>query len=253
MIKRITAALTSAFAFSTSLWGSGTAAPPTDDTARLKSSSFYQLSAKSLDGTDAPLAEYAGKVTLVVNVASHCGYTPQYEALQKLADEYKDKGLVILAFPSGDFGKQEFDDAKDIREFCETKYHITFPLFEKCRVKADAKGDAKSDAKTDAKSTATQSEIFACLGAKTGELPAWNFAKYVVSRDGKTAVFFPSKVAPDDATFRAAIDAALAVKFPPAAVASPAVPAKPETTKPETTKSETAKPETTKPASAPSS
>lgn len=178
------------------------AAPQTADLkAKWKDASLYDLKLKTLEGKDADLKEYAGKVTLVVNVASRCGFTPQYAGLQKLHDKYKAQGFEILAFPSGDFGGQEFDDAKQIREFCSTKYNVTFPVFEKCRVKA---GDGQAD-------------VFACLGTKTGELPGWNFGKYLVSRDGKTAQFFASSVAPDSGRMTEALEKALKEQAPPAA------------------------------------
>lgn len=163
-----------------------------------KDATLYDMKVKTLEGKDANLSEYAGKVTLVVNVASQCGFTRQYAGLQKVYDKYKDKGLVVLAFPSGDFGGQEFDSAKEIREFCTTKYSVTFPIFEKCKVKAGK----------------DQATVFECLGTKTGELPGWNFGKYVVSRDGRTAVFFPSNVDPEGEKLTAAIEKALAEKAP---------------------------------------
>jgi glutathione peroxidase len=165
-------------------------------TTKWKDATLHEIKVKTLDGKDANLAEYAGKVTLVVNVASQCGFTSQYAGLQKVYDKYKDRGLVILAFPSGDFGGQEFNDPKEIKEFCSTKYSVTFPIFEKCKVKSGAE----------------QSKVFECLGTKTGELPGWNFGKYVVSRDGKTAQFFASTVAPESARMIEAIEKALAEK-----------------------------------------
>ena len=99
-------------------------------TTKWKDATLHEIKVKTLDGKDANLAEYAGKVTLVVNVASQCGFTGQYAGLQKVYDKYKDRGLVILAFPSGDFGGQEFDDPKAIKEFCSTKYSVTFPILE---------------------------------------------------------------------------------------------------------------------------
>ena len=161
-----------------------------------KDATLYDMKVKTLEGKDANLSEYAGKVTLVVNVASQCGFTRQYAGLQKVYDKYKDKGLVVLAFPSGDFGGQEFDSAKEIREFCTTKYSVTFPIFEKCQVKSGKQ----------------QATVFECLGTKTGELPGWNFGKYVVSRDGRTAVFFPSNVDPEGEKLTAAIEKALSEK-----------------------------------------
>jgi glutathione peroxidase len=131
----------------------------------------------------------------VVNVASQCGLTPQYAGLQKLYDELKDKGFVILGFPSNDFGGQEPGTSEEIAGFCKKNYGVTFPLFSKLVTKAGP----------------DQSPIYGYLG-KTGSLPTWNFAKYLLDRDGRVVQFFNSKVTPEDPELRAAIDAALARK-----------------------------------------
>lgn len=202
MLDQITARATAAVIATVSLV-TGTAcsqaAPQSPElSAKWKSATLYDMKVRTLEGKDANLSEYSGKVTLVVNVASRCGLTPQYAGLQKLYDKYKDQGLVILAFPSGDFGGQEFNDAKQIRDFCSTKYSVTFPVFEKCKVSSGK----------------DQSPVFECLGTKTGELPGWNFGKYVVTRDGKGATFFASNTAPDSAKLVEAIEKALAEKAP---------------------------------------
>ena len=155
--------------------------------------SFYALKTTTLQGQPADLAQYAGKVALVVNVASQCGYTPQYAGLQKLYDEYKDRGLVVLGFPSNDFGGQEPGSADEIATFCKKNYGVTFPMFSKVVTKAGQ----------------DQSPVYALLG-KSGSLPAWNFSKYLVAKDGTVLQFFPSKVAPEAAELRKAIDEALA-------------------------------------------
>lgn len=198
MFDRLVATVAGAAALATGL-ACSQAAPRTPELeARWKDASFFDLKAKALDGGEKELAEYRGKVALVVNVASQCGFTGQYAGLQKVYEKYKDKGLVVLGFPSGDFGGQEFATSKEIRDFCDTKYRVSFPMFEKCRVKS---GEG-------------QSPVFECLGTKSGELPGWNFGKYVVSRDGKTAVFFPSTTGPDSAKLVEAIEKALAEKAP---------------------------------------
>jgi glutathione peroxidase len=156
-------------------------------------SSFYELKTTTLDGKPADLGQYKGKVTLVVNVASKCGYTPQYAGLEKLHRELKDKGFSVLGFPSNDFGGQEPGTAEEIQNFCKLNYDVSFPLFSKVVTKA-ADG---------------QSPIYAYLGS-TGSLPAWNFSKYLVGKDGKVLAFYPSKVKPEDPELRAAIDKALA-------------------------------------------
>lgn len=158
-----------------------------------KAMSLYELETKTLDGKPAPLAQYKGTVTLVVNTASQCGYTPQYAGLQKLHDELKGKGFSVLGFPSNDFGGQEPGSAQEIATFCQRNYGVSFPMFSKSVTKAGP----------------DQSPVYGFLGA-TGNLPGWNFSKYVVGKDGKVRAFFPSKVTPDDPQLRKAIDEALA-------------------------------------------
>jgi glutathione peroxidase len=161
-------------------------------TAGAQQQSFYDLTTRTLDGKSATLAPYRGTVSLVVNVASFCGYTPQYAGLEKLYREMKEKGVNVLGFPSNDFGGQEPGSAQEIATFCRTNYDVTFPLFEKVVTRAGA----------------GQSPIYAFLG-RSGSLPAWNFAKYVIGPDGKVVAFFPSDVTPEDPRLRAAIAKAL--------------------------------------------
>ena len=156
-------------------------------------SSFYDLKTTTLDGKPTDLAQYKGKVSLVVNVASKCGYTPQYEGLEQLQREMKDKSFNVLGFPSNDFGGQEPGTAQEIATFCKLTYGVTFPMFEKVVTR---KG-------TD------QSPIYTFLG-RTGNLPAWNFSKYLVDKQGKVVAFFQSQVTPEDSALRAAIAKALA-------------------------------------------
>jgi glutathione peroxidase len=153
--------------------------------------SLHELSANTIDKKPQPLSTYKDKVALVVNTASECGNTPQYAGLEKLYQSYKDKGLVVLGFPSNDFGGQEPGTEAEIKTFCSTKYKVTFPLFEKVKTKGDG-----------------QSPVYAFLTAKHGE-PKWNFHKYLVGKDGKVLAAFPSKVTPESPELRAAIDAAL--------------------------------------------
>ena len=157
--------------------------------------SLYELKVTTLDGKPADLAAYRGKVALVVNVASQCGYTPQYAGLEKLYREMAPKGFVILGFPSNDFGGQEPGSAEQIQEFCKRTYDVTFPMFSKVVTK----------------SSADQSPVYALLG-QTGSLPQWNFSKYVVDKNGNPVAFFPSRVTPDAPELRAAIEKALAQK-----------------------------------------
>src|SRR6266481_3849664 len=127
-------------------------------------SSFYDLKTNTLLGQPADLGIYRGKVTLVVNVASKCGYTPQYEGLEKLHRELKGKGFNVLGFPSNDFGGQEPGTSEEIQTFCKLNYDVTFPLFEKVITRLDR----------------NQSQAYGFLW-RSGYLPAWNFAKYVIS------------------------------------------------------------------------
>ena len=154
--------------------------------------SFYDLKVSTLAGQPADLGAYRGKVALVVNVASQCGYTPQYAGLEKLYRDMAPKGVVLLGFPSNDFGGQEPGTPEEIQQFCKRTYDVTFPLFEKVVTKAGA----------------GQSPVYAFLG-ESGNLPGWNFSKYVVDRNGKVVAFFPSRVAPDAPELRAALEKAL--------------------------------------------
>ena len=155
--------------------------------------SFYDLKTLSLEGKPADLTQYKGKVSLVVNVASKCGYTPQYEGLEQLQREMKGKGFNVLGFPSNDFGGQEPGTAQEIATFCRLTYDVTFPMFEKVVTRKGA----------------DQSAIYSFLG-QSGNLPAWNFSKYVIDKQGRIVAFFPSAVTPEDPALRAAIAKALA-------------------------------------------
>jgi len=153
----------------------------------------YALRTETLDGKPADLASYSGKVTLIVNVASECGYTPQYAGLQKLHAEFEGRGFAVLGFPSNEFGGQEPGGPEQIAQFCSSKYGVQFPMFSKIETKAGAK----------------QSPVYAALNGATGKLPNWNFCKYLVGKDGQPIAFYPSKVAPDSPELRAAIESAL--------------------------------------------
>jgi glutathione peroxidase len=159
------------------------------------SPSLYDLETTMLSGQAVDLATYRGKVTLVVNVASQCGYTPQYAGLERLYRELAPRGFSVLAFPSNDFGGQEPGTAEEIVLFCSRTYNVTFPVFQKVRTKAGA----------------GQSPVYALLGG-SGSLPQWNFSKYVVGKDGRVRAFFPSRTTPDARELRAAIEQALAVR-----------------------------------------
>ena len=157
---------------------------------------LYAMTAPNIDGVAQDLSQYRGRVALVVNTASKCGYTPQYDGLQKLYAELGPSGLVILGFPSNDFGAQEPGTAEDIKTFCNANYGVSFPLFAKVVTKAGA----------------GQSPVYDYLGSAAGSLPNWNFCKYLVGKDGKVLAFYPSKVTPESAELRTAIAAALAAR-----------------------------------------
>jgi glutathione peroxidase len=154
--------------------------------------SLYDLKVNALDGKPVDLGQYKGHVVLVVNVASKCGFTPQYKGLEALYLKYKDKGFFILGFPSNDFGHQEPGTAEEIQKFCTDTYSVTFPLFEK----------------VDVLKVPTQAPVYQFLTANFPP-PSWNFCKYLVDPMGKVVQFFPSKVKPDDKVLTDAIDAAL--------------------------------------------
>ncbi len=153
---------------------------------------------KDIDGKATSLKTYSGKVLLVVNVASHCGYTKQYTGLEALHQKYKDKNFSVLGFPCNDFGGQEPGTAEEIKTFCSTKYSVTFPLFEKLHVKG-------SD----------QHPLYAALTGKDSPLPGdvkWNFGKFLIGKDGKILKRWDSGTTPDSKEITEAIDAALAAK-----------------------------------------
>ena len=166
----------------------------TDMTTAQAPAGFHAFPINTLDGKPADLSAYKGKVVLVVNTASECGLTPQYKGLEKLHQEFAARGFSVLGFPCNDFGGQEPGSPAEIQQFCTSKYSVTFPLFEKVRTKSGA----------------GQSPIYAWFSERTGELPGWNFGKYLVGKDGTSVKFFGSRTAPDDADLRKAIEAELA-------------------------------------------
>jgi len=147
---------------------------------------------KLQDESPQNLCQYKGKVVLAVNTASYCGFTPQYEGLEKLHERYAAKGLVILGFPSGDFGNQEKANNKEIAEFCFNTYGVKFPMFAKTSVRGDK-----------------ANPFFAALASATGQPPKWNFHKYLIDRQGRAVKAFPSQVEPLDSRLTREIEAAL--------------------------------------------
>jgi len=155
----------------------------------------HDFSFTAIEGGDLPLSNYKGEVVLVVNTASRCGFTPQYQALQDLYDAYKDKGFVVLGVPSNDFGAQEPGQAEEIKEFCEVNFNITFPMTDKTKVKG-------SDAHP----------FYQWAGDELGVMakPRWNFHKYLIGRDGRLRDWFSSPTNPSSDKMRRAVETALA-------------------------------------------
>jgi glutathione peroxidase len=149
-------------------------------------------SLKDIDGTVRNLCDYAGKVVLVVNTASQCGYTGQYKGLQALYDKYGPQGLVVLGLPANDFGGQEPGSNATIKNFCEVNYQVDFPLFAKVGVSA-----------------ANANPLHEALAKATGERPRWNFHKYLIDRSGTHALSFASQVDPESKDMRQAIESML--------------------------------------------
>jgi glutathione peroxidase len=160
-------------------------------------SSALDFTLNSIDGKPAPLSEYRGKVVLIVNVASKCGFTPQYTGLEKIYEKYKAQGFVILGFPANNFGLQEPGTNEEIKTFCSSKYQVTFPMYSKVSVKGDDK--------TPLYQYLTDKEA----NPKTGGEIQWNFTKFLVDRNGKVIARFESKITPESADVTGAIENAL--------------------------------------------
>jgi glutathione peroxidase len=164
----------------------------------VEASSIYDFTLKDIDGNDVNLGKYKGNVLLIVNTASRCGYTPQYEALQAIFERYRDQGFYVLGFPANNFMGQEPGTEKEIKEFCTLKYNVTFPMFSKISVTG-------SD----------QHPLYRFLTNKKtnpefgGDI-SWNFNKFLINRNGKIVARFGSKEKPDDPAVIAAIEKALA-------------------------------------------
>lgn len=158
---------------------------------------LYSIPVKDLNGDTKDLSAYAGKTLLIVNTASECGYTPQYKGLQETYLKYKDKGLVVLGFPSNDFGGQEPGSDAEIKKFCDLKYKVTFPMFSKDVVKGPKKSNLY--------------KFLTESGAKElqGEV-SWNFEKFLISKDGKVVGRYKSNVTPDSKDLTSAIDKEIA-------------------------------------------
>ena len=156
---------------------------------------LQEIPLTTITGSASSLKEFEGKVLLIVNTASRCGYTPQYEGLQELHERYAKKGLAVLGFPCNQFGGQEPGTETEIRKFCSTRFNVTFPLFAKVSVQGPA-----------------AHPLFVALTGKEAGHPGpvtWNFNKFLVSRDGKLLARFESDVEPDAPELKAAIEQAL--------------------------------------------
>jgi len=158
---------------------------------------IHDFTLNSIDGQPTPLAQFKGKVVLIVNVASRCGFTPQYAGLEALYNKYKDRGFVVLGFPANNFLWQEPGTNEAIKAFCSTKYHVTFPMFAKVSVKGADKTPLYQFL-TDKKASPS-----------TGGAIGWNFTKFLADRNGKVIARFASQVAPESAELVNAIEAAL--------------------------------------------
>lgn len=159
--------------------------------------SFYELSAKDIDGKNVSFEKYKGQVLLISNTASKCGYTPQYKSLEKVHGQFKDKGFSVLGFPSNDFGAQEPGSNAEIKKFCQLTFQVDFPLFSKAPV-----------------SGAEKQQVFKFLieNSPTNGEVQWNFEKFLIGKDGKVKARFPSKVSPDSEEVVKLIESELAVK-----------------------------------------
>ena len=177
-----------------SLASPGARAADADNCPALLNYTFNSLQS----GKAESLCQFRGKVVLIVNTASYCGYTHQYEGLEALYRKYKSSGLVVLGFPSNDFGGQEPGSNKEIAEFCRLTYGVEFPMFEKSSVKS-----------------VKDNPLFAELLARTGAAPQWNFHKYLVDRDGVRVTSFGTKVEPDNRDLVTALEKLLAAKPAP--------------------------------------
>lgn len=160
--------------------------------------SIYDIPLKNIDGESTSLKPYAGKVMLIVNVASHCGFTPQYKALEAVYKKYEGQGLVVCGFPCNQFGAQEPGTSEEIKQFCTAKYDVTFPMFEKLEVNGEHRHP-----------------LYVLLAGQDSPFPGnigWNFTKFVVGRDGKIRARFESKIKPDSPEVIKAVEDALAEK-----------------------------------------
>ena len=164
--------------------------------------SVHDFTVTDIRGEEVNLADYRGKTLLIVNTASKCGFTPQYEGLQKLHEEYKDRGLVVIGFPSNDFKQQEPGSNEQILQFCQENYGVEFPMMSKIHVKGDEQHPLYR--------YLTKEET---AGEYAGEI-GWNFTKFLIGPDGRIAARFPSKVEPQDEQVTKAVEKTLGIAAP---------------------------------------
>ncbi len=170
------------------LWGK----EPKMDQEQIDNTTIYDFTMKSLEGEEIPLSQYEGKVVIIVNTASKCGLTPQYESLEKYYGENKERGVVILGFPANNFMKQEPGSDEEIASFCQKNYGVSFPMFSKISVKGK-----------------DQDPLYQYLTSATGETVKWNFQKYIIGKDGKVITAISPKQTIDDPKTTAIIEEAL--------------------------------------------
>jgi glutathione peroxidase len=174
------------------------AEPPATQPAAKVDAYVLGFKMNDIDGNEKNLEDFKGSVILMVNVASKCGYTTQYKGLEKLYQDKKDKGLVILGFPANNFGNQEPGTEADIKKFCTSEYNVTFPMFAKISVKGD-----------------DQHPLYKKLAAQSAPIggdPKWNFTKFLVDRNGNVVARFDTRTSPDDTELNRQIDELLAKK-----------------------------------------
>ncbi len=167
-------------------------------TITARAGSLYDIKLKDIDGKDTTLAAYKGKAVLIVNVASKCGYTKQYAGLEATYLKYKDKGFVVLGFPCNQFGGQEPGTNEEIKQFCSSKFNVTFPLFDKLEVNGEKRHP-----------------LYVALAGKDSPFPGdikWNFNKFLIGKDGKILNRYDSKVTPESEELTKAVEGALAAK-----------------------------------------
>jgi glutathione peroxidase len=166
--------------------------------AAVHAESIYDIKLKDIDGKDTTLSAYKGKVLLIVNVASKCGFTKQYTGLETIYQKYKDQGFVVLGFPCNQFGGQEPGSNEEIKQFCSSKFNVTFPLFDKLEVKGEKRHP-----------------LYDALVGKDSPFPGdikWNFTKFLIGKDGKILKRYESSVTPESPGVTEAIDAAISAK-----------------------------------------